>query len=104
MGCVKITYVSPNEAELVAMAESLVNKRLVDDEEKKREMAEPAASLWRMRHCIRALLDTGLAFIILTMGSHGAVLCSSTRSLSHLSLLNMFRFPPKEKSSLCTNI
>lgn len=71
-----ITYVSPNEAELVAMAESLVNKRLVDDDEK-REMAEPAASLWRMRHCIRALLDTGLAFIILTMGSHGAVLCSS---------------------------
>jgi len=74
-----ITYVSPNEAELVAMAESLVNKRLVDDEEK-REMAEPAMSLWRMRHCIKALLDTGLAFIILTMGSHGAVLCSSPSS------------------------
>lgn len=77
-----ITYASPNEAELVAMAESLYRdrkqeKRLLDDEvPADRKLNEPAASLWRMRHCIRALLDTGLDYIILTMGSYGAVLCS----------------------------
>jgi hypothetical protein len=78
----QITYASPNEAELVAMAESLYQdrkqeKRLLDDEvPADRKLNEPAASLWRMRHCIRALLDTGLDYIILTMGSYGAVLCS----------------------------
>lgn len=65
------------------MAESLCQdankkKRLLDDEvpNAKKLLDEPATSLWRMRHCIQILLDTGLDHIILTMGSHGAVLCS----------------------------
>lgn len=78
----QITYTSPNEAELVAMAKSLYqdhkqDKGLLDDEVPvDKKLKEPVASLWRMRHCIRALLDTGLTYIILTMGSYGAVLCS----------------------------
>jgi len=65
------------------MAESLYpdrkqeDKKLIDDEVRAdRKLSEPAASLWRMRHCIRTLLDTGLDYIILTIGSYGAVLCS----------------------------
>ena len=78
----QITYISPNEAELVAMADSLYQdrkqeKKLLDGEVPTDEkLKEPTASLWRMRHCIRALLDTGLNYIILTMGKYGAVLCS----------------------------
>lgn len=84
----QITYISPNEAELVAMAEALYHdlkqeKHLLDDEvPDDRKLSEPAASLWRMRHCIRTLLDTGLDYIILTLGSYGAVLCSLSSTSS----------------------
>ncbi|KAG0567638.1 hypothetical protein KC19_7G150400 [Ceratodon purpureus] len=98
-----ITYTSPNEAELVAMAESLLQdrkleKRLLDHEvPAEKNLKEPAASLWRMRHSIRALLDTGLDYIILTMGSHGAVLCS-------LSSTNPQNFRTVQKNSPSRNI
>ncbi|XP_024395996.1 pseudouridine kinase [Physcomitrium patens] len=77
-----ITYTSPNEAELIAMAESVcqvnnIEKKLFDDEvPADKNLPEPAASLWRTRHYIQSLLDTGLGYIILTLGEYGAVLCS----------------------------
>lgn len=79
----QMTYVSPNEAELVAMAEYLYQNGVQtkpldnDDVPPGKNLREPSASIWRMRHSIQTLLDMGLQYIILTMGSHGAVLCSA---------------------------
>lgn len=79
----QMTYLSPNEAELVAMAEYLYQNGVQtkpldnDDVPPGKNLREPSASIWRMRHSIQSLLDMGLQYIILTMGSHGAVLCSA---------------------------
>lgn len=79
----QMTYLSPNEAELVAMAEYLYQNGIQtkpldnDDIPPGKNLREPLASIWRMRHSIQTLLDMGLQYIVLTMGSHGAVLCSA---------------------------
>lgn len=76
-----MTYISPNEAELTAMADALnqeasQNNAIQTDVPTVKELSEPAASIWQMQHSIQRLLETGLKYIVLTMGGHGAVLCS----------------------------
>ncbi|CAK9262133.1 unnamed protein product [Sphagnum jensenii] len=79
-----ITYASPNEAELIAMAESLhqngIRREILDrDSSTHRELTEPATTIWKLRHFVQILLGAGLKYIVLTLGSHGAVLCSANQ-------------------------
>jgi sugar/nucleoside kinase (ribokinase family) len=81
---VQITYASPNEAELIAMAESLhqngIRRKILDrDSSTHRELTEPATTIWKLRHFVQILLGAGLKYIVLTLGSHGAVLCSANQ-------------------------
>ncbi|BBN07462.1 hypothetical protein MPTK1_4g03940 [Marchantia polymorpha subsp. ruderalis] len=86
-GCLSsMSYISPNEAELVAMANALHPTQF--SSEKRRgsmyvvtigdEMSRNNVYtvIYKLKDCIRKLLHAGVMYIILTVGSLGAVWCS----------------------------
>lgn len=82
----QMSYISPNEAELVAMANALHPTQF--SSEKRRgsmyvvtigdEMSRNNVYtvIYKLKDCIRKLLHAGVMYIILTVGSLGAVWCS----------------------------
>ena len=71
----QLTYVSPNEAEVVAMAmgadynsDDVLNQTNVNN--------DPHSLIHRLQPYILKLLQRGVIYVVLTLGEHGVVLCS----------------------------
>ncbi|KAJ7516099.1 hypothetical protein O6H91_22G043000 [Diphasiastrum complanatum] len=76
-----ITFASPNKAELISMAENLTCsvKGMMSQGSlsTKTGSARVKEIVWKLRHHIYVLLATGMKYIVLTLGKHGVVLCST---------------------------
>ncbi|KAJ7212852.1 hypothetical protein O6H91_Y476000 [Diphasiastrum complanatum] len=77
----QITFASPNKAELISMAENLTCsvKGMMSQGSlsTKTGSARVKEIVWKLRHHIYVLLATGMKYIVLTLGKHGVVLCST---------------------------
>uniref|UniRef100_A0A7C9AQJ4 Pseudouridine kinase n=1 Tax=Opuntia streptacantha TaxID=393608 RepID=A0A7C9AQJ4_OPUST len=73
-----VTFASPNEHELVAMAEALTHGnvfRPIQRDQNKNSCS--IESLFKeLKHAILVLLDGGIKFVLVTLGPQGAILCS----------------------------
>ncbi|KAG6556246.1 hypothetical protein Mapa_002187 [Marchantia paleacea] len=81
-----IAYISPNEAELVAMANALHPTHFSSQKRRgsmylvttgdRMSRNNAFAVIYKMKDCIRKLLHAGVKYVVLTVGSVGAVWCS----------------------------
>lgn len=79
-----ITFVSPNEAELIAMAEALHPRIAMAGPAAKQVGSKEGSGLksvsdildQELQRSIREVLEAGVKYVVLTLGSQGAVLCS----------------------------
>ncbi|XP_022016788.1 pseudouridine kinase [Helianthus annuus] len=73
-----VTFASPNEDELISMANSLSNKQKLPTITKNNNTT--ISSLFQqLKPAIWVLLETGIKVVILTLGSKGVLLCSKGR-------------------------
>lgn len=78
-----VTFASPNEDELIAMANALSNKDIFFPVQKD---GIPVTSLFQqLKPAIWVLLEKGIKVVILTLGSKGVLLCSK----HHLNFQNI---------------
>ncbi|PWA83593.1 hypothetical protein CTI12_AA165210 [Artemisia annua] len=79
----KVTFASPNEDELIAMANALSDKDIFSPIQKD---GIPVTSLFQqLKPAIWVLLEKGIKVVILTLGSKGVLLCSK----HHLNFQNI---------------
>ncbi|KAK9056750.1 hypothetical protein SSX86_024113 [Deinandra increscens subsp. villosa] len=76
-----VTFTSPNEDELISMANSLSHKQKFPPI-KKNNNSTIASLFQQLKPAIWVLLENGIRVIILTLGSNGVLLCSKRRFLT----------------------
>ncbi|GMH16246.1 hypothetical protein Nepgr_018087 [Nepenthes gracilis] len=74
-----ITFASPNEHELVAMAKALSGRDVVHPTQRNCNTAKYSTEsmIQMLKPAILVLLENGIKFVLVTVGSDGAFLCSS---------------------------
>ncbi|XP_010527589.1 PREDICTED: uncharacterized protein LOC104804910 isoform X2 [Tarenaya hassleriana] len=90
-----VTIVSPNEDELVAMANALSGEDLFCPIKPEKDKLSPEGILLAMKPAIRVLLENGIKVVIVTLGSKGALLCSKGNPKKALNITRKLRFHGK---------
>ncbi|XP_009144981.1 uncharacterized protein LOC103868653 isoform X3 [Brassica rapa] len=71
-----VTVVSPNQHELIAMANTLCARNMFKTLEPEVNKLLPQDVFCALKPAILVLLETGIKVVIVTLGSNGALLCS----------------------------
>lgn len=82
--------VSPNQDELIAMANTLCARNIFHPIKPEEDKLSPEDVFCALRPAILVLLENGIKVVIVTLGSNGALLCSKSNPNKALSINRKF--------------
>ncbi|ESQ30550.1 hypothetical protein EUTSA_v10011559mg [Eutrema salsugineum] len=85
-----VTIVSPNQDELIAMANTLCAKKLFHSLKSEENKLSPEDIFTLLKPAILVLLESGIKVVIVTLGSNGALLCSKGNPKKALNINRKF--------------
>uniref|UniRef100_A0A1J3GLK6 Putative sugar kinase YeiI n=1 Tax=Noccaea caerulescens TaxID=107243 RepID=A0A1J3GLK6_NOCCA len=86
-----VTIVSPNQDELIAMANTLGARTLFQPLKPEENKLSPEDIFRLLKPAICVLLENGIKVVIVTLGSNGALLCSKGNPKKALSIKRKFQ-------------
>ncbi|CAA7048273.1 unnamed protein product [Microthlaspi erraticum] len=86
-----VTIVSPNQDELIAMANTLCAKNLFHPLKPEENKLSPEDIFHLLKPAICVLLENGIKVVIVTLGSNGALLCSKGSPKKALNINRKFQ-------------